>query len=219
MVRLQVPKEYHSIFDELVALDEARYQALIAALSIEAPLSKRSLAESMAQTCGWDPQGAGSMLEALLSLSTVRVFHNLTEADVAEALAESWENAQQTALPDLFRERVEAVLASRAVAIMSHASEITSEHQNVFQSARILTDIRPVFWPGPDEVVGAVLTQTLKIDYYHGTEPRTFFVALDGEDLIKLRAVLERAERKTASALHLFEQADLPRIDPTEPSL
>jgi len=85
------------------------------------------------------------------------------------------------------------------------------EHEHVWHSARVLTDLRPVFGADPKQApAAAVIIHNLKIAHQAGREIREFFVALDNQDLRKLQEVLERAVKKEASLSSVAEKAGLP---------
>ena len=94
------------------------------------------------------------------------------------------------------------------------AYEISVAHERIGQSARILTDVRPVFADDSVEIVGYLVNHHLQIDHFGGVrEPTRFSVALDDEDVEKLgvavaRALLKsKALRNQLGETHFFNRA------------
>jgi hypothetical protein len=121
------------------------------------------------------------------------------------------------------------LLKAEVVSTFGKADEIITDHAHVFQEARILTDVRPVFGDDPDELPSAaVIVGMLRIDFFGRREgAKSFFVALDQADLVKLRETVDRALRKTetmkqfltSAGLTYFEHQEVPRAaDGSEPS-
>lgn len=77
---------------------------------------------------------------------------------------------------------------------------LLSENAHIYRDSRIMTDVRLLF---EDEVeiaphCGVVLHQ-LKIEYLENEKPKSFFVCLDNEDVLKLIENLQRALKKEES--------------------
>jgi hypothetical protein len=82
------------------------------------------------------------------------------------------------------------------LSIISKLRSVYPEHQHIFLSSRILTDIRPVFDDDAENVSAALIHHNLKITYQSNDEQKTFFVALDNYDIDALIANLEKAKKK-----------------------
>lgn len=88
----------------------------------------------------------------------------------------------------------ESALSSRTLIASARALEVTQEFQNRFCEARVFSDLRPVFVPGPEpKPVGAVITHTLKLTYHEGDETREVFITLDARQVNNLKDSLEEA--------------------------
>lgn len=93
------------------------------------------------------------------------------------------------------------LISAKGLQVMASAMDVASEHENTFCSARILTDLRPVFGQEVSEPpVASVLGHTLLISYHDDTgKIREFHFALDAEDLGKIEEVIGRALIKEKS--------------------
>ena len=86
--------------------------------------------------------------------------------------------------------------------VSAKATDIRSEYKHVFCTARILTDLRPVYGRDVEERPSAgVVVHEAKITYHDSGEEQTkdFYVALDNDDIQQLKKLLDRATRKEAS--------------------
>jgi hypothetical protein len=95
------------------------------------------------------------------------------------------------------------------VFIYSAANDIQHQYDNLFSSARIISDIRTIFDPNGSDPVGALIVHNLQIRYSNGNEFKEAFFALDNADLSVLRKALERAETKTVSLESVIRKAEL----------
>jgi hypothetical protein len=114
------------------------------------------------------------------------------------------------------RERLIMLLSiEKTVGIIAKAGELLYTYPIVYQSARILTDVRPVFSSEKEPTpIASVISHTLVVDTSEGdTEGRAkrIFIALDSEDLTDLKRVIERASQKEAALRRILpEQALAP---------
>lgn len=109
--------------------------------------------------------------------------------------------------------RLLKLLCLKNLAMSSKAASVYFENERNLGSARVITDIRPVFDQITDEIGGALVLHTLKIEYLKEGEPREFFVALDDVDLDDLLEKLNRAKRKSSEAKKLLKSTGLSYIE------
>jgi len=78
--------------------------------------------------------------------------------------------------------------------------QLLSENAHIYRDSRIMTDVRLLF---EDEVESAphcgVVLHQLKIEYLENEKPKSFFVCLDNEEVLKLIENLQRALKKEES--------------------
>ncbi|HEY5741873.1 MAG TPA: hypothetical protein VIS99_04970 [Terrimicrobiaceae bacterium] len=101
--------------------------------------------------------------------------------------------ARWKANEDLFKEIFELPV----IAASAKALQLSYEHPRLFQNARILTDLRPVFTPDASGIEGAVVSHTLLIRYNDMDGDNELSVAIDERDLDSLIQQCERAQQKT----------------------
>jgi hypothetical protein len=132
--------------------------------------------------------------------------------ELIEALKATEKNEKPFELSDekvlKFRTDIKDLLSlDDSFGVTAGATSIMVELEHVWQSARILTDLRPVFGPDLREPKAEVLIHNLRITYREGGSSNEFFVGLDSNDLRMLRDVVERALEKESSLRSRAEKA------------
>ncbi len=95
------------------------------------------------------------------------------------------------------------LLLEKSVRTVSKALDLAYEYANLFQDARIVTDIRPIFNDVDDEqmeIEAAVVAFTLRLHYDDRQGNHSLSVALDETDVRTLKYQCERALHKAQLA-------------------
>jgi hypothetical protein len=101
-----------------------------------------------------------------------------------------------------------------SVTTTGRALDLLTEHEHVFHSARVLTDIRPVFGDDPAESPnGALVVESLKLEYFDEGATCSIYLALSHGDLRSLRDTIDRALGKSETIQGLLGQIGLPHFD------
>lgn len=225
MPGLTIPDEDRPGLQKLARLDEDNFTQLATAVE-RAPL--RSQPEDLTSVIAAELKGLpqheiASMVESVRQLAMVRAFVEVPLeqfiVDVADAMSIPGDQEGETRLLEkreieTLTSRLTKLLSTPSIEIPSKARSLMTEHENSFCEARILTDIRPVF--GSDVLAKpstAVLMNTLKISYHHGTSLRSFFVILKRDDLDQLSELIDRAKAKTETLHRFLSKAQLEPID------
>jgi hypothetical protein len=145
----------------------------------------------------------GQIAESLAGLYTARSMRDVPIAEFVEDVCDAMESVPQEELRlppaerEPFKEKLRTLLSSDFFAIVAKAYDLATE-ERTFCSARILTDLRPVFGARVEDGPQAmVVLHTLKLTYHEGSQKhQDFFLSLDASDLKALRKVLDRAEAK-----------------------
>jgi hypothetical protein len=161
------------------------------------------------------------ILETLNALYGARAWFALPAADFAEIVRRAAEEsgAEELRLPSGNGERLEERLAQLldigTLDATRKARDLLVEHEHTLHSARILTDIRPVFGPNPDDdPTGALIVHMLKLSYHDESEDvKEIYIALDTGDSDYLIDMFRRAESKAESLKRVLERAKVPYID------
>lgn len=101
------------------------------------------------------------------------------------------------------------MLCVDSVRITIKAQDVSYEYANLLQSSRIMTDVRPIFNEEGDEIEGAVVSFTLRLNLLNAGQPKSLSIALDGIDLHVLLDQCQKACRKAETALSRFSSKDI----------
>ncbi len=113
-----------------------------------------------------------------------------------------------------FKRRLLALLSIPQVYYARKASDVFFEHENLFSSATITTDMRPIFNPELKETTQmGVLSASLNINYRDALgEYRDICLAIDRGDIKKLKRILENAENQIRGLEAIFEKSNITEI-------
>ncbi len=128
------------------------------------------------------------------------LFSGMEKAEFSSEMMEWFENARQS---------FEGLLKCEAVKLPSKALHLSTDFQQLFAAANIVTDVRPVFDEDRKSVAGAIVVQTLRIRFVEsgGTDvQKEMSLALDSDDIDKLIAELEKAKQKAECAKERFSE-------------
>ncbi len=224
-LQLHIPEYLHPALKQLMALSESDSERLVAALTEEKPaFLSTGLAAQVAERSQLDPVLVSRLTDALTSVRSVwDSTHVPLEAFLGvfcAALEQQGLKPQDDATWDRFQRTLGILLSHEgALAAASKALSVVADLRSIFQDARILTDLRPVFRQDATErPFSFAIIHTLRITFHHEGHNRRFFVALDDHDVLRLRRILERAEEKSQTLRSLADSANMPilKIEPQE---
>lgn len=201
MPKLQIPERYRRAIAALPHLPDTQFHSLLSALSKSTNTDAAKIAAAADSSL---PDGE-QLVEAVLSFYAVPTEWDVPRdeftEDLVEAVRPEWggkPDVDPDAAEAVFRARLRALTSIDEVAVNVKATRVLTEYERPFQSARVFSDLRPVFGESVDAgVVGMGVIHTLKITYHtadFGLE--NFFVALTDADIQKLKATIERADAK-----------------------
>lgn len=207
MADLGVPRPYRAPLAELARFDEDVSTQLVEGLEALPPYAAvTDIQRALGEIVG-DEEGV--LAAALLSLRGLLRMSN--PGEIGASLAKSSDLDLNSDEREALRERVAALLQTAAMSTTAVAVDLQTQHERNFQSARVFTDLRPVF---PDEVdegpTGAVVIEMLQLQTWNRSgDTETFFVALDEKDLLELQGVIDRALKKTAALRRFLDDKGL----------
>lgn len=94
---------------------------------------------------------------------------------------------------------IKHLLTLSPVCVVAKTHDLVFDYDNLFVAARIITDIRPVFDDKHDEVISAIISHTLRLEYSSSGATRGFqslSFAVDGDDIKRLREQCDNAMKK-----------------------
>lgn len=184
------------------------------------PLHGEALLRLIADALG-DEQQATDLMGPLVQLGGLMRHARLEPSDVLEGLRVALRPATSGWLEEQFEQwvaiepKLESLLSTRAVKTATKATDLAYDYANLFNAARIISDIRPVFSDDEDvsEIIGAVVSYTLRLTFDSRNENHSLSIALDEDDVRELLDECERALKKAQRAKScMTDRAGIPTI-------
>ena len=215
-----VPAGYRLGFSKIKRLRPADFEAVATALE-NSPMvgGLKELASAVLQQV---PSLKRNDIELILrSLFSLSVFLADEETPLSENLSSLSSAMQATGNTDLalsedekveFERRLDRLLRINAVSVAAKVQRLRLDYSNIFEDAKILTDVRPIFDKPENRPIGCAIAHVLRITYHEGGGHKEFYVALDADDIQSVKKVLERAEAKASSLKSVLQAAALPDL-------
>jgi hypothetical protein len=225
MAELRVPERYRGGLIKLLNLPDDSVKKLINAVEgVQPKLFADDLSmELISKVKGVSHDDIAAIIDALISLFSVGTHQDIRPEELAEQVVEAMVETNIGDLhlsrekQELFRERLTRLFKIETLVIVAKALNVLMGNENNFCSARILTDIRPVFGSDPGVAPNAaVIVHMLNLSYHHEGEIKEFYVAMDNVDIQSLREALDRAELKTQSLKTVIKTAGVTYLDRQE---
>jgi methionine synthase II (cobalamin-independent) len=218
MAAIEIPERYKGGLIKLITLSENSVDQIISAFEGVAPkffpeeLSK----DVISKIEGVSPDDLLEIISAILILSKHRVHDDIPPEELAEQIVQALSDVKKNQQQGLKR-RLVRFFQIETLLISAKASSIMLSHENIFCSARIITDVRPVFGSDPSVTPNAAVTvHMLNLSYHHEGQIKELYIAMDALDIDTLRIALDRADLKGQSLKSLIKRAGLTHLDPLD---
>ena len=183
------------------------------------PLRPPELHRLIGKLLGEKSKFANNVMRVLLGLHAVIRQRKITPKDVLEGVRYGVENAERPWNPEEVERWRTAepsfrkLLDSPVVRLVSKALDVAYEQENLLQSARVVTDIRPVFNEDATEIDGAVVSHTIRLRYDNTSGDQSISIAMDESDIRELEKQCKRALLKAQTSRRLMvDKARVPTI-------
>lgn len=182
-----------------------------------APLRPDRLVTAVKEVVGDDDVSADGVVRLTLFLCGIMRQSGLTAPDLFQGIQNSvdadpkWTSDKQEKWKSIevpFRELV----ACRATRLVATAIDLSYEYANLFQRARILTDIRPLFDEEGTAIEASVISHTLRLRYDSVDGEHGVSIALDEADIKLLAQQCERALTKARTAREAVSSLGVPTV-------
>lgn len=214
-----IPKTFQEGFAKLLGLKDKELQELCAALEKTAPTSDPSdLAEQISPKVKTIPKkDVESIISSVGSLVIVQNTTRLSVDEIVENVSRVIQEGKAENIKfgadngDVFKKRLRKLLNTKSLHYSAMVADLITEFENVFLSARIVTDIRPVSdVAAEDSPKVAMIVHNLSIHHQkEGERHLDFFVALNSEDLQTLKEELEAAQKRETNLRSLLRQTKI----------
>jgi hypothetical protein len=218
----RIPDRFQLGLSKIKQLSNEMVDSLVGALSTAPRTSKFSELKShvLLNIKGIEPDDIEEIVATLYSLYLARTDEEMPVGKFVSQLSRAMRASERKDLivsPEerpSFDEKLIKLLSVEPILIISKSDTLKSEFEKTFCDARIISDIRPVFAKPEERPITALVIHTLKIEF-HGPAGRHdwFYIALDDDDLAKLKKLIERATVKSVGLKALLRESGIPGID------
>jgi len=197
---LRIPEQFRPPLQKFAEAPEGEQAALVSEIKTLEPFTGRRKIEEVVQKArpGLSSGERAAFLDVLISLASQR--RHRDPERVGTDIAASRDLDLPEAVQEKFANVVTALVNAPALTSLARSFYVTFEHQNIFEEAQILTELRPVF---DDEVsdspLGGVVLSMLSLTYFSADQTTKLQVAMDEEDLRELKQAVDRALLKVRS--------------------
>lgn len=218
MAKLNIPERHRASVAAIRELDEASVQAIRDALDgttqqktadfDSTPGTPNDFAITALTTVSATKSvGTKQIADAIAGLYAAKSARDVSTEDFVEEVCDAMESlpSEELRLPHAerasFKAKLSTILGAELFSLVAKVYDLATEDERIFCSARILTDLRPVFGLSVSDGPRAfIVTHLLKVAYHQGSkEHKNFYVTLDADDLQRLKGLIERAESKARS--------------------
>lgn len=219
---LRIPEQHYGAIRRLNALAPEATESIVAALGAVKPtLRIKDLVTSLSRRIKLPKGDAEEFVEVLIALYATRDSLELSLDEFLEELV----SAARAQIPDIdsatheswdgLRRNLHRLLdLEDPLGISAKSLGVMTDHARVFATARVISDVRPIFGATPGRLpVAATIVHNLKIEFSKRGRRHAFFVALDTHDLRRLRQVTDRALAKDRALRRLVSKSDVSFLD------
>jgi hypothetical protein len=181
------------------------------------PLTAKALEDLLTEALPESPGAAQAVYRQLLTLYNLRRQRNLETEAMVDAVTSAlqqdagWSDSQIDQWSQL-QPQLRELLGLEQVLTAAKASDLAYEYAYLFQSVRIVTDIRPVFDQTDSAIRAAVISYVLRLYYDSQDGDHSISVAMDSHDVESLLKSCQRALAKARTAERTMAGAGIPAV-------
>ncbi len=226
MSNIRIPDQHRQTFFEIAKLPDLAITELFSILETISPAIKHqdAVMRALDSTKQISSKDARAIAAVLLSVYSALEYSGKRLNVFMEELIESLYDVQYeksvapAPAPDpeekqILSDKLTKLLSIPSIRLISKATSVVFDCDNILKHARVLTDIRPIFgYDDTDSILGSVIVQTLKLEYVKDDEEKEFYVSLDNQDVDNLITMLQRAKHKADQSRDLLKEANVTYI-------
>lgn len=204
--KLKVPERQKEPLAQLVAFEEEQIESLKTALAESEPAQiPPALAGRVAARIKDIPaEVAGALVGMLceIAFTSFAIDNSLAEMADEVSVAAGVEGLVSGTGPGSsaarLNERLRTLLATSSISLTSKAMWLSTRYDRTFVRCAVYSDIRTIFAPNDTELQpqAGMVVHSLEIEVHKGSEHKSEYVAMRGDDLRSLRDALDRAIAK-----------------------
>lgn len=217
-MQLQIPPRFEdSLVDFLSMSRDVREIFMEAIQTAPIMLSQRKLAKHIAPKIKLDKNKIAGIVAMLASL-----YRTMEDTPIDEFVDDVYDAAitlEKISTIEIewddIKKDFKTALSNDSFGVTSKAMDILGHYPNTYCSARLVTDIRPVFGQNTNECPPAsFVVHTLRISSHQDdSDTKDYYVTLDSQDLHELRRIIDRALMKETTLKSVIDDTKMQYID------
>lgn len=181
---------------------------------------EKSIREAVASITGFTSEDVNDITRATMSLLLLRSSSDKSLEELIDELISTIKKGEFEELKFSderyaeVKEKLIKILSIENLLLSAKAVGIKFEHDNLFEKAKVLTQILPVFSDDVDEIPkAAIIAHQLGVHYFQDGDHKEFFLRIDEEEIEELIKMLERAKKKARSLQNFLITTDIKYIE------
>jgi len=180
-------------------------------------LSPDKLARELSKKISIEKSNLDAIIILISSLFSAKEYLGISVDLFTDGIIEALERTDDEKLKpskNLKKQLIELLRTKDSFYFTFKAINLAEEREKLLYNTNILTDIRPVFGEGHDyKIKCSLIIHNLKIEFLEHSERKEIYLALDSEDLKKLKDNLTRAEEKEKAIREQFKTSNVSFLD------
>lgn len=157
-----------------------------------------------------DKENGNILYRHIFSISTLLREHSITVDEFFTSMDASlgksgWSSEELKKWTDISK-YLKDILQLDVICLVTKILDLTYDYTNLLEKSRILTDVRPVFDEKKNQIIGSIVTQTLRLHYYSEDASHSLSITLDEKDLNTLEEACLDAKKKAKQAKDLMKE-------------
>ena len=215
---LRIPESAYKPLRQIIGLGEMECEKLKQTIISVGPQATRErLIERVADGIHpVDYEKVDAIIGELFRINYVRAQLELSTEDVADLIADGAKVSERVGFSineeefTSLKQRLITLLdAHKTLTLTAKANDLLGDHQHCFYSARLFSDMRPVYSSDVSSIEAGIVIHDLVIHYGDSEDHKDFHVLLDDADIQALRETLDRAEKKSAVLRRMMKTANI----------
>jgi hypothetical protein len=199
-----LPKSAYSAVQALVALEDPQFDELVKGLEGATPSldSDAFVDNAIAGIRTFDSDVARIIATELLTMVFTGSRNYISPLELAKDLSEAALEATSEKFPftteqqKILESRLSKAFAINSVRITGKAQDVFLDIDKKYLTARVLTDLRPVFNELGEEILAGTVIHSLRIRYSENGQTKDVYFSMSNAELTKLVKTVERALAK-----------------------
>lgn len=217
---LEVPRDEQGVFASLLRLSGSGIEGLESALNhIQPTLVADALISQLKNNPDLaNVQDLDEIIGSLVNLAGTAYSVGATVEETVDAVIASIRNDDVVELSDEATEELRGSLKrlerTRSLELIAKGSQLIKAGERTFLSAKVYSDLRPIFVGEETQVAGGVIIHQFAVrSMRDGRREHTYFT-LDSTDLDELQEVISRAVKKDKALRELAACSSTPILSP-----